>query len=68
LRHASAVTRYTVRPARPAGAGFWNVALVVAVIAGIGALSYPLAVAVVTLALVGVLAVAVVRAGSNGRR
>ncbi|TFV67213.1 UNVERIFIED_ORG: hypothetical protein E4P37_03375 [Bacillus sp. AZ43] len=62
------MTRYTVRPARPAGSVFWNVALVVAIIAGIGAVAFPLAVAVVTLALVVVLAVALVRAGSSGRR
>jgi hypothetical protein len=62
------MTRYTVRPARPAGSVFSSVALIVALIAGAGAVAYPLAVALVTLALVVVLAVAVLRAGSSGRR
>jgi hypothetical protein len=61
------VTRYTVRPARPAGSVFWSVAAVVGVIAGLAAISHDVAVAVVIAAILGWTLRACARAARSGR-
>jgi hypothetical protein len=61
------VVRYILKPSRPRGSVFWNLALGVVLVAALGAVSHALAVAVVTLVVLGVGAVAVVRATTMRR-
>jgi hypothetical protein len=61
------VTRYTVRPGQPAGTVFWNVAAVVVLIAGLAAISYEIAVAVVVATFLGWMVRVFVRGAHSDR-